>query len=67
MFVIWCEDYREYYLGKYIHDGEVFPCFVPDINLAKKWKTRKNVERGLDIIKNSLSYLYDFKIVEIDK
>lgn len=67
MFVIVNKDsyYAEqYYLGTYIVQGEYYLATTPDINLTKKYTSKKRAENKLNSLLNKFGVRYDLEIKE---
>lgn len=56
---------EQYYLGTYIVQGEYYLATTPDINLAKKYTSKKRAEKGLDSLLKKCGVRYDLIIKEI--
>ena len=68
IFVIVCNNNganERYYMTKYIVQGEYYPAFTGKLEKAKKYKTKKQAERGLEKIEENISYGFDLKIEEV--
>ena len=66
MYVIAMKDTREeYYNGKkYMYQGEYYAS-IDNIDNAKKYKSLKMAEKGLNSIKNNCAFGYEFYIKEL--
>lgn len=57
----------QYYLGTYIVQGEYYLATTPDINLAKKYTSKKRAENGLNSLLEKCGVRYNLTIKEVSK
>lgn len=70
MFVIvYKEGYHteQYYLKTYIVQGEYYLATTQDINLAKKYASKKRAENGLNSLLEKCGVRYNLTIKEVSK